>query len=276
MKSASSDSPTSTPASSSTSPEATMLPMTPSQQAPASSMPLPVFTSTTCPTCGSVSDFLVTFLAAYGPAGVILIDGQEAPAHENGPFGTLRRRHPRLIHALRTASGEGRKRATTVHDGRVLRWTITHQPSPDGLVNRVIVLAQDNGDESTSPPSNLGDSEDGRSSNGTVRRQGPSMRGTPDAASTSTFPSPPPLDYLNAAPSSYRVEDTSPSILRAPAPNQAWMADPRCAALISGGGEIGDIVRSMDWAHTPFGPVETWSTSLIMMLGVMLHVGNHV
>jgi hypothetical protein len=235
-----------------------------------SPVPAPLPKPTSCPSCGSVPDSLATFLVAYGPAGAILVEGQEFPAQENGPFGSVRRRHPKLVHTLRTASSEGRKRATTVHDGRVLRWTITREPTPDGDAQRVIVLAQDSGDDQASP-SDLGDADDGQSSNGTARRRGPSSSGTPDSASMRTFPSPPPSDYLTTISPSIAHGDVAPLIPRAPAPNQSWMSNPRYAALVTAGGEIGEIVRSMDWNHTPFGPVESWGVTFVMMLGVMLH-----
>ncbi len=31
---------------------------------------------------------------------------------------------------------------------------------------------------------------------------------------------------------------------------------------LSGGGEMGALIRSMDWSSTPLGPVETWPQSL--------------
>jgi signal transduction histidine kinase/CheY-like chemotaxis protein len=40
---------------------------------------------------------------------------------------------------------------------------------------------------------------------------------------------------------------------------------------LHGGGEAGNIVRSIDWAGTPLGPVETWSQSLKATVGIVLH-----
>ena len=40
---------------------------------------------------------------------------------------------------------------------------------------------------------------------------------------------------------------------------------------LHGGGEAGNIVRSIDWASTPIGAVETWSRSLKATVGIVLH-----
>src|SRR6185437_8047499 len=45
----------------------------------------------------------------------------------------------------------------------------------------------------------------------------------------------------------------------------ATLADP-----FSDGGEMGAVMRSVDWAQTPIGPVESWSDSLRMMVRVLL------
>lgn len=42
------------------------------------------------------------------------------------------------------------------------------------------------------------------------------------------------------------------------------------ADWLTGGGEMGQLVRSMDWSKTPFGPIESWPKSLKTMLGVVL------
>src|SRR5579863_9860480 len=34
------------------------------------------------------------------------------------------------------------------------------------------------------------------------------------------------------------------------------------ADWLTGGGEMGKVVRSMDWARTPLGPIESWPQSL--------------
>ena len=39
---------------------------------------------------------------------------------------------------------------------------------------------------------------------------------------------------------------------------------------LTGGGEMGSLVREYDWASTPLGPVENWSASLKMMVGFLL------
>ncbi len=42
------------------------------------------------------------------------------------------------------------------------------------------------------------------------------------------------------------------------------------ADSLSGGGEVGRLVRSTDWSKTPLGPIEHWPRSLKTMLGVVL------
>ncbi len=42
-------------------------------------------------------------------------------------------------------------------------------------------------------------------------------------------------------------------------------------AWLLGGGESGALMRSIDWARTPLGPVHQWPTSLKTMVSVMLH-----
>ena len=39
---------------------------------------------------------------------------------------------------------------------------------------------------------------------------------------------------------------------------------------LQGGGEMGALIRSTDWASTPVGPVESWSPSLRMMVRFLL------
>ena len=39
---------------------------------------------------------------------------------------------------------------------------------------------------------------------------------------------------------------------------------------LAGGGEMGGLMRSHDWAATPFGPVETWPQSLRTAISLML------
>jgi signal transduction histidine kinase/DNA-binding response OmpR family regulator len=39
---------------------------------------------------------------------------------------------------------------------------------------------------------------------------------------------------------------------------------------LTGGGEMGERMRAMDWEHTPLGPLETWSVSLKMMVRLLL------
>ena len=39
---------------------------------------------------------------------------------------------------------------------------------------------------------------------------------------------------------------------------------------LQGGGEMGDLIRSLDWAATPIGPIESWSPALRMMVRFLL------
>jgi hypothetical protein len=43
------------------------------------------------------------------------------------------------------------------------------------------------------------------------------------------------------------------------------------AAFVSGGGTAGGVMRSVDWAGTPLGPVEDWPESLKTTVGTLLH-----
>jgi hypothetical protein len=39
---------------------------------------------------------------------------------------------------------------------------------------------------------------------------------------------------------------------------------------LAGGGEMGALMRSMDWSKTPIGPVESWSLTLRTIVRLML------
>ena len=45
---------------------------------------------------------------------------------------------------------------------------------------------------------------------------------------------------------------------------------PNQPGFLSGGGELGELIRSFDWAATPLGPPETWPQNLRMALRIML------
>jgi PAS domain S-box-containing protein len=45
---------------------------------------------------------------------------------------------------------------------------------------------------------------------------------------------------------------------------------PDSLTFLSGGGEMGERIRTFDWAKTPLGPVSGWSPALRTMLGIML------
>ena len=42
------------------------------------------------------------------------------------------------------------------------------------------------------------------------------------------------------------------------------------SAVLAGGGEMGALMRTLDWANTPLGPVETWSQTLKTMVSFLL------
>ena len=41
-------------------------------------------------------------------------------------------------------------------------------------------------------------------------------------------------------------------------------------AAYPGGGEMGALIRAMDWSATPIGPMESWSPSLRMIMRFLL------
>src|SRR5262245_35907152 len=45
---------------------------------------------------------------------------------------------------------------------------------------------------------------------------------------------------------------------------------PQPAACLAGGGEMGALMRAMDWRRTPVGPVEGWPQSLRTAISIML------
>ncbi|WP_051710726.1 ATP-binding protein [Andreprevotia chitinilytica] len=63
-----------------------------------------------------------------------------------------------------------------------------------------------------------------------------------------------------------RVGDESEAML----PPDAASSGLSAQRLFAGGGEMGAIMREMDWAQTKLGPVESWPRSLKTMLGVVL------
>ncbi len=42
-------------------------------------------------------------------------------------------------------------------------------------------------------------------------------------------------------------------------------------AFMAGGGISGALMRSVDWARTPLGPIEVWPASLKTIVGTLLH-----
>jgi signal transduction histidine kinase len=48
-------------------------------------------------------------------------------------------------------------------------------------------------------------------------------------------------------------------------------APPDTERVFAGGGECGDLARSVDWANTPIGPVDNWSQALRSAVALVLH-----
>lgn len=46
--------------------------------------------------------------------------------------------------------------------------------------------------------------------------------------------------------------------------------DEHGADFLSGGGELGRLIRSFDWAKTPLGPIDSWSAPLVTTVGLIL------
>lgn len=51
----------------------------------------------------------------------------------------------------------------------------------------------------------------------------------------------------------------------------AWQDHPRFARLASGGGEMGERLRTFDWSNTELGPIHAWPQSLVELVALMLH-----
>lgn len=47
-------------------------------------------------------------------------------------------------------------------------------------------------------------------------------------------------------------------------------SSPAKAAVLSGGGEMGALMRAKDWSTTPLGPVEEWPQSLRTAVSILL------
>ncbi|RKH55454.1 ATP-binding protein [Corallococcus aberystwythensis] len=58
----------------------------------------------------------------------------------------------------------------------------------------------------------------------------------------------------------------------APAPDPD-AADPALQEVLAGGGEMGALMRSMDWSRTPLGPVSSWPQSLRTIASAVIHSG---
>ena len=64
---------------------------------------------------------------------------------------------------------------------------------------------------------------------------------------------------------------STPRGLRSGVGRQAKMSDDAWAWLGTGGGAAGALMREVDWAATPVGPVETWPTELKSIVSMMLY-----
>ena len=45
---------------------------------------------------------------------------------------------------------------------------------------------------------------------------------------------------------------------------------PASVDWLVGGGEMGELIRSMDWSRTPLGPIESWPPTLRTMVSLLL------
>ncbi len=54
-------------------------------------------------------------------------------------------------------------------------------------------------------------------------------------------------------------------------PNAIKEAAPGASDVFAGGGQMGELMRSIDWSATPLGPVDGWPQSLKTALSVLLH-----
>ena len=49
------------------------------------------------------------------------------------------------------------------------------------------------------------------------------------------------------------------------------VSEPSAAAWLAGGGEMGALMRSIDWSRTPMGPVDSWPQSLRTAVSILLN-----
>jgi hypothetical protein len=239
-----------------------------------------------CHSCTSAADSLSAFLAAYQPPAVILYRGALTPVQENGAFLRLRKAHPGLLKALTAAADQGRKRVSTTAENRRIRWTITMQPSSIGQSRRATVLGREEDGEEEDEELDLSenddiehdefkqddDDDDDDAESPTIKHSSPKRTSSHQPGSlsttqhlapprtTSTSPNPRPLTPL-----------TSAAIPRAPTPDRAWLLDARFAAIASGGGEMGELIRTLDWSYTALGPVPSWCPTLLSTVGLLIH-----
>jgi hypothetical protein len=231
----------------------------------------------TCPPCTSSADSLYSFIAAYQPPAVILYQGATVPWEENEAFLSLRCAHPILFLALVTAVGRGRRRVSTSFGETRIRWTITIQPTTEGQARQAIVLGHDEGgeeDEAERLEEDFGQDEpptystvkgDEAYDNAALSIEIHSVSQNKDPANIYLPPSSSRLSPPNRL-SSHSNSVTPQAII----PDRSWLLDPHFSAITSGGGEMGDLIRSLDWSQTLLGPVPSWSPTLLGALGVLL------
>ena len=65
------------------------------------------------------------------------------------------------------------------------------------------------------------------------------------------------------------LQSVSPGHSTEPAPDVPTVTEP--AHTVTGGGAMGDLIRSFDWAATPLGPIEQWSPGLRTTVGIVLN-----
>jgi hypothetical protein len=52
--------------------------------------------------------------------------------------------------------------------------------------------------------------------------------------------------------------------------SQVLAADSMMLDFLSGGGEMGELIRSLDWSKTPIGAPDTWSPALRALVRILL------
>lgn len=68
----------------------------------------------------------------------------------------------------------------------------------------------------------------------------------------------------------YSPEEMQTLKATVPVVNVPWRKQKRFNGLVSGGGEMGDLVRNFDWSKHPLGAIETWPQARVEMVSLLL------